>query len=167
MEDVVRSVSCNDPRIVHALAQELPHPVIVKYVDEALRANRGTLHVAKNMARLLARTKSLRTVNDQDAQRLGVHMDAEAMGRLSEVLLEVCPDALESLVILQIRLHDTIEYVPRGIRMFDELQKPTPLPPDVVRIDPEDMCIFQRIFLCALAMLVGVKTDPRSVAAIA
>ncbi len=148
----VASIGQNDRRILQTLTLALPdQPVLVAYIDWALRRSRGTLLVASKMGEFLARQVSAcvaqtHVVNLVDVARLGVYEDEEAMGRLTPNLLRLCPDALMCATLLH----------------MDVALKASPhdrIAPDSQAAD--DFTTFQRIFYCALAMLVDVKEDPR------
>lgn len=152
MGQLVGFAARRDPRIAEALAKRLPNqPVLVEYIDFALRANRGTLAIAETLAEQLAPDVVLaRTVSVFDAVRLAVHTSEAAMERLTPHLLALRPDALERATLLHMGF--TVQ-LPPNFPVLPGSQAET------------DLMTCQRIFYCALAMLVGVKADPRSATA--
>ncbi len=158
-------ISDNERRIAKELARFLPNqPALVAYLDQAIRRNRGTVFTARKIGELLVEELPRLPVGHDVVDRLAVHANESAMGVLGPELIRQQPNALFNLVVLLIRLTAQIKDVPGDInlREFAALyqQGMHPFPPGS-NIDDGDLETFMRIYLCALAMLLGIELDPR------
>ncbi|MBI5369705.1 hypothetical protein HZA85_00730 [Candidatus Uhrbacteria bacterium] len=164
MGQLIGFVSRGDKRIAALLSDRLgDQPALVAYLDAALRANHATLVTARKIADLLEPENILvDEVSQAAVLRLGVHTDAEAMGRLTPALQALRPDALDRSAVLHIRLTKRVDLIPKNVQTFTQLETLHIPPPTGSQVESEDVLTFLRIFLCALAMLAGVTADPRN-----
>lgn len=159
-------IFANDSRILATLTQSLPPGApepLLSYLDRAVRAVGGTPTTAEQMAITLADEfpRDVR-VDEDDAKRLGVHDDPEAVGRLCKALRELYEDCIARALILCLRLDvDTERIRQQGVRDPQALWQMPVAPPAGSRLNPEQREAHLRIFYCALAMVYGVTIDPR------
>lgn len=156
----VRELCQYDPRI-RALARErLGSGQLANYVVDVLFQYRGTFIVAKLILDALAPfAKSAFHVTRADVQRLGVHRYNERMHIVSSYLLDDMPGVKELVRRLQIQLMYDPRHVPIEVTSLDQLEG-VPRRLGCSR-DEEDITVYLRVFVCSLAMLVGVSADPR------
>lgn len=162
-------IFASDPRILATLTEHLPDAPepLLAYLDRAVRAIEGTPATAQQMALTLSHefsefsSRAVR-VDAHDVERLGVHDDHEAVGRLCRALSVLYSDYIVRAVTLGIRLDvDTERIRQQGVRDPQELWKMRVEPPAGSRLNPEQREAHLRIFYCALAMIYGVTIDPR------
>jgi hypothetical protein len=135
---------------------------LADYLIESLREVRGSLEVAKLIVGALQKhlhlPKDGLTVSREDVSRLCVHNgDEEVLERLSHAIKEVVPDYVRDSRDLAMHFeHD-----------FGDIQPGTPLQgitfqhrAGVSQI-PNDIRLYLRVFLCAVAICKGIAVDPR------
>lgn len=158
---VLGFISKRDKRILKECKTYLPGQVFLcLYLDSALRSHNGTVRVVREMCKCLSDYASSAQVSDEATSRLGIHdEDDETRGRLSQALVQKAPDFLEKITILRIRLMRGKSDLPAYADPILRYTSGSPL--EGSNPDPQAVEAFLRIFLCAIAMLVGVDIDPR------
>lgn len=161
---VISWFAARDPRITDILDEYLPNqPELVAYIAGALRRNHGTLFTARTIGEMLSyKAAGVRSLSLRDVWRLGVHTSEKAMERLSSLLHEVEPQATNLHLTLRVRLTTCKDLIPGGVGSLEELEALDLPVPHGSQTDPADLITFQRIYLCALAMLAGVTINLRS-----
>lgn len=154
-------ISSRDKRIAdELLAEYLPgQRSLVQYVSRAIRQSRGTLFTARQIGTLLAEEMPARAVTWHDTKRLGVHHLQEQMNVVKRDLKRIRPKAMDKRALLYARLMYRRSDIAKA-KTFEELGASNPPIPPGSNIDPMDVMTHCSIYLCALAMLAGVKTDP-------
>lgn len=158
-------IFANDARILATLTTSLPgvpEPLLA-YLDRAVRAVGGTPATAEQMARTLSHEFPRDVhVDAHDVERLGIHDDHEAVGRLCRVLGELYSDYVARALVLGLRLDvDTERIRQQGVRDPQALWQMQVEPPAGSRLNTQQREAHMRIFYCALAMIYGVAIDPR------
>lgn len=139
------SVSRCDARIAQELTRYLPgQPLLVGYLDRAIRAQGGTVFVARILGSQLAQETKFKFVHRKDINQLALHEDESAIAAFVPELRRIYPVALDQMFIVGLRLYQRMDHIAPHHR----------------RRDTEQLIVFMRIYLCALAMLVGVTTRP-------
>ena len=180
MGTLIGYISSRDTkRIAEELTVLLPgQPQLVRYLDTSIRRARGTLFTARWIGMFLKPDGQHRVVSEQDVARLGVHLDTSAVILLAVHLRAHDPQVLQAIMKLHLYLRGDLINVledsrpaPNNLRYLSADDPPSvaclsgledePEAPPGSNVDAEDLITFLRIFMCALAMLLGIEIDPR------
>lgn len=159
---VLGFIAKTDRRILTECVEQLPRQIFLcRYLATAIRSHNGTVRVAREMCKLLAPYASAAPmVLGEATLRLGIHdEDDKHRRRLSQALSHRAQEICEQILILRIRLIRGKSNLPPNTDPIARYMDGGPL--DGSNPDPNAVEAFQCIFLCAIAMLVGVDIDPR------
>lgn len=153
-------ISCRDERIAKELARYLPDQLsLVYYLARAIRQNQGTLFTARQIGELLAEELPAHIVSWHDTKRLGVHTIPLLMKFVEREVKTFRPKALNKRAVLYARLLYRRKDLLTATSFKELEESKLPIPPGST-IEPENVRTFCNIYLCGLAMMVGVKIDP-------
>ncbi len=150
----------HDPRIRTLARERLGAGQLANYLVDALYQQGGTFCVAKLILDALTLfAKSSFHVTRGDVMRLGAHRYQARMHIISSCLLDDMPGVEDLVLGLQIQLMYDPQQIPLGVMSLAQL-KGFPRRPGC-SLEEEDITIYLHLFVCSLAMLVGVSADPR------
>lgn len=154
-----------DRRIGQTFTENVSSSVLARYLEKAVREHAGTLMVARLIAGALAPflAKYKGHVGPEDVERLSVHdLDDEIMGKVSLALAMIEPEYINREHELLVSFgYQTVEPVDGSPIEECKRMEMLVVPRGGISPDPRDHEIYAHIFICALAMLCGVKVNPR------